>query len=174
MTNRLNQVLSVVLLTAALLVGQKAAADSDITNGGQHYTIFDTEGYYTATAGSETPTVYTYEYLVDNVIVPSYSGLPYQYTYWMTDRNCKFTECLSYYDGKELKQFMGKHSGTLATEVLGNDTDKKWSDLWYIYKPQGYDKTLAEMTDEERKNRNRFDDVDSWTEFANWYKTEDK
>ena len=90
------------------------------------------------------------------------------------NRNCKFTECLSYYDGKELKQFMGKHSGTLATKRLGNDTDKKWSDLWYIYKPQGYDKTLAEMTDEERKNRNRFDDVDSWTEFANWYKTEDK
>jgi XTP/dITP diphosphohydrolase len=69
---------------------------------------------------------------------------------------------------------MGKHEGTLANKVLGNDTDKKWSDLWYIYKPQGYDKTLAEMTDEERKNRNRYDDVDSWTEFANWYKTKDK
>jgi len=82
MTNRLNQVLSVVLLTAALLVGQKAAADTPISYGGKNYTIFDTEGYYTATAGSETPTVYTYEYLVDNVIVPSYYGLPYQYTYW--------------------------------------------------------------------------------------------
>ena len=42
--------LSAVLLTIALFVGQKAAADSDITNGGQHYTLFDSEGYYTATA----------------------------------------------------------------------------------------------------------------------------
>jgi hypothetical protein len=84
MTHRLNQVLSAVLLTAALLVGQKAAADSDISYGGKTYTIFDTEGYYTATAGSEVPSAYTYEYLVDNVIVPSLYGLPYKYTYWLT------------------------------------------------------------------------------------------
>ena len=69
------------------------------------------------------------------------------------NRKCRFTECLSYYDGKELYQFMGKHEGTLSEEVLGNDTDKKWSDLWYIYQPFGYNKTLAQMTDEERKNR---------------------
>ena len=80
-----------VLLLAALFVGQKAAAQSEITYGGKNYTIFDTEGYYTATAGSETPTVYTYEYLVDNVIVPSYYGLPYQYTYWMTEDEAPFT-----------------------------------------------------------------------------------
>ena len=80
-----------VLLLAALFVGQKAAADTPISYGGKNYTIFDTEGYYTATAGSETPTVYTYEYLVDNVIVPSYYGLPYQYTYWMTEDEAPFT-----------------------------------------------------------------------------------
>lgn len=50
---------------------------------------------------------------------------------------------------------MGKHEGELANKVLGNDTDKKWSDLWYIYKPYGYDKTLAQMTDEERANRKK-------------------
>ena len=92
MTKRLNQVvLSTVLLTAALLVGQKAAADTPINHDGKNYTIFDSEGYYTATAGSETPTVYTYEYLVDNVIVPSYYGLPYEYTYWMTEDEALFT-----------------------------------------------------------------------------------
>ena len=90
------------------------------------------------------------------------------------NRNCRFTECLSYYDGKELKQFMGHHDGTLAKEILGTDTAKKWSDLWYIYIPKGYEKTLAQMTDEERKNRKKFGNVDSMTEFANWYKTEDK
>ena len=85
-------------------------------------------------------------------------------------RTCKFTECLSYYDGKELKQFMGEHLGTLSKKILGNDTDKKWSDLWYIYKPYGYNKTLAQMTEEERENRIKYKSVDSMEEFANWYK----
>ena len=61
------------------------------------------------------------------------------------NRNCRFTECLSYYDGNTLHQFMGKHEGSLSKEALGNNTEKKWSDLWYIFKPFGYDKTLAQM-----------------------------
>lgn len=65
---------------------------------------------------------------------------------------------------------MGKHEGTLAKEILGNDTDKKWSDLWYIFKPEGYDKTLAQMTDNERKNRVRYNSVSAFEEFAKWYK----
>ncbi len=86
------------------------------------------------------------------------------------NRKCRFTECLSYYDGKEIYQFMGKHEGTLANAILGEDTDKKWSDLWYIYKPYGYDKTLAQMTEEERRNRTKYDSVDSMVEFAKWYR----
>ena len=85
------------------------------------------------------------------------------------NRSCRFTECLSYYDGKELHQFMGKHEGFLSESILGKDTDKKWSDLWYIYKPYGYEKTLAEMTDEERNTRTRFESIDSFGEFAKWY-----
>lgn len=86
------------------------------------------------------------------------------------NRSCRFTECLSYYDGDELRQFMGKHEGTLSEKILGNDTDKKWSILWYIFKPYGYDKTLAQMTDEERANRKKERSVDSMAEFAKWYK----
>ena len=98
MTNRLNQVLSVVLLTAALLVGQKATADTPINHGGQSYTLFDTEGYYTATAGSESPSAYTYEYLVDNVIVPYWASQPFQYTYWLTDEDIAFdTKFIEFY-----------------------------------------------------------------------------
>lgn len=85
------------------------------------------------------------------------------------NRNCKFTECLSYYDGKELHQFMGEHKGKLAKEILGQDTNKKWSDLWYIYKPNGYEKTLAQMTEEEREGREKIDSIDSMQEFVNWY-----
>lgn len=88
------------------------------------------------------------------------------------DRACRFTECLSYYDGKNLHQFMGKHEGTISEKILGNDSDKKWSDLWYIWKPAGYDKTMAELTDEERINRKRTGSVNSMDEFAKWYKEE--
>ena len=30
------------------------------------------------------------------------------------NRKCRFTECFSYYDGKEVYQLMGKHEGTLS------------------------------------------------------------
>ena len=69
---------------------QTAWADTPITYGGQEYTLFGSEGYYTATAGSNTSGVYTYDYLVDNVIVPDLYGLPYKYTYWMTEDESGF------------------------------------------------------------------------------------
>ncbi len=84
------------------------------------------------------------------------------------NRSCRFTECLSYYDGKELHQFAGKHEGFIAPALLGLDTEEKWSDLWYIYIPKGYDKTLAQMTKEEREARVLYDSVDSMEEFAKW------
>ena len=86
------------------------------------------------------------------------------------NRSCRFTECLSYYDGKNIYQFMGKHEGTLTKEILGNDSAKKWSDLWYIFKPEGYEKTLAQMTDSERENRVKYNSISAFTEFSNWYK----
>ena len=64
---------------------QKAAADTPISYYGQNYTLFDSEDYYTATDGSNTSWTYTYEYLVDNVIVPDLYKLPYKYTYWLTE-----------------------------------------------------------------------------------------
>ncbi len=89
-----------------------------------------------------------------------------------TDRSCRFTECLSYYDGKRLQQFAGKHEGFIASAILGLDTDEKWSDLWYIYIPKGYEKTLAQMTQEERDSRVLYESVDSMEEFAKWCKGE--
>ena len=87
------------------------------------------------------------------------------------DRSCEFTESLSYYDGEKLVQFEGRHKGTLSKEILGNYTEKKWSDLWYIFIPEGYDKTLAQMSEEERENRNTEHKNDSsFASFAKWYK----
>ena len=92
--------LKAYLLIAALLVGQKASADTPIGGG---YTLFDSEGYYTATAGSNTSGVYTYDYLVDNVIVPSLYGLPYTYTYWLTeDENGFETKFIEFYSANPI------------------------------------------------------------------------
>lgn len=86
------------------------------------------------------------------------------------NRACRFTECLSYYDGKELQQFMGSHEGVLSEKILGKDSSEKWSDLWYIYKPAGYDKTLAEMTESERNNRKNINQLVQWKYLQNGIK----
>ena len=86
------------------------------------------------------------------------------------DRTCRFEECLSYYDGVNLKQFTGIHEGLLATKILGKDTNKKWSELWYIFIPHGYTKTLAQMTEEERRKRTENALEESpMKQFAKWY-----
>ena len=69
------------------------------------------------------------------------------------NRKCAFKECMAYYDGENILYFYGNHEGTLAKEVRGNYTDKKWSDLWYIFIPFNKKKTLVEMTDEERDEK---------------------
>lgn len=90
------------------------------------------------------------------------------------NRKCAFKECLAYYDGKEIKYFYGIHEGEIAKEIAGVDRDKKWSDLWYIFKPKNYDITLAEMDDELRENRRKKDgSVSSIKLFAQWYEEGD-
>ena len=63
--------------------------------------------------------------------------------------------------------------GNLSNEILGLNREEKWSDLWYIFKPEGFDKTLAEMDSEERENRRRIDgSVQAMQEFAKWYENQ--
>lgn len=89
------------------------------------------------------------------------------------NRTCYFKECLAYYDGKEIKYFFGISPGSLATEIRGNDAEQKWSDLWFIFIPQAFNKTLAEMNEEERYERRKNDGSSSaLEEFAKWYKCE--
>ena len=86
-----------------------------------------------------------------------------------TNRTCKFIDCLTFYDGKELYTFYGESKGNLSYNKRGVSQKKAKSNLWYVFIPNNCDKTLAEMTNQERKNRN--DSHTSATEiFANWYK----
>lgn len=86
------------------------------------------------------------------------------------NRSCAFNECLAYHDGKEIHYFYGKHPGNLSNKMQGLNRKEKWSDLWYIFKPEGFDKTLAEMNEQERDNRRNIDGSYSAMEkFAEWY-----
>lgn len=69
--------------------------------------------------------------------------------------------------------FMGNIRGNLSNKILGLNRAEKWSDLWYIFKPEGFDKTLAEMDSEERENRRKIDgSVQAMQEFAKWYENQ--
>ncbi len=87
------------------------------------------------------------------------------------NRKCRFEECLAYHDGKEIHYFYGKHTGNLATKIQGIDREEKWSDLWYIFKPNHFEKTLAEMDSIEREERRKIDgSIEALKVFAEWYK----
>lgn len=85
------------------------------------------------------------------------------------ERNCYFLDCLTFYDGEEYHQFLGIGKGTLAYEKKGNLPKHAKSKLWLVFIPNNCSKTLAEMTDYERKTR---DDgrTSATEEFIAWYK----
>lgn len=85
-----------------------------------------------------------------------------------TNRNCKFIDCLTYYDGNEFHTFYGVSSGKLSKEIKGESLKQAKSNLWLVFIPEGYNKTLAEMTDEERLNRNNY--TSATEKFLTWYK----
>lgn len=87
----------------------------------------------------------------------------------VTNRACQFVDCLTFYDGDEFHTFYGVCKGTLSFSKRGDSIKKAKSNLWYVFIPNNHNKTLAEMSDEERNNRN--DGHTSATEiFIDWYK----
>ena len=71
---------------------------------------------------------------------------------------------------KKYITFMENIHGNLSNTIRGLDREEKWSDLWYIFKPNGFNKTLAEMDSKERENRREVDEsVQAMQEFAKWY-----
>jgi len=87
----------------------------------------------------------------------------------ISNRNCYFLDCLTFYDGREYYQFFGVCKGSLSYLKKGENLKKAKSNLWYVFIPNNCIKTLAEMNDYERENR-----LDGRTnatlEFINWYK----
>lgn len=87
------------------------------------------------------------------------------------NRNCHFVDCLTFYDGHKFYTFYGISKGTIAFEARGNQMKKAKLNLWDVFISENHQKTLAEMTDEERKNRND-KHISATRKFANWYKDE--
>ena len=86
----------------------------------------------------------------------------------VTNRACKFIDCLTFYDGDDYYTFYGESKGILSLSIRGNIERKAKSNLWSVFIPLNHDKTLAEMSDYERNHRH--DNHTSATdEFINWY-----
>ena len=85
------------------------------------------------------------------------------------DRSCYFLDCLTFYDGVDFYQFFGSCYGTITKEIKGKKLKEAQSNLWQVFIPKNCNKTLSEMTKEERLNRND-DRTSSKEEFINWYK----
>ncbi len=90
------------------------------------------------------------------------------------DRYCEFRSCLAYYDGNTLEFFENKSPGTLSDKIRGNDNINRWSDLWYIFIPEGFTKTLAEFTEQDFEEYDKVKDVSAIKKFGDWYETIDK
>ncbi|MDE5889194.1 MAG: hypothetical protein K2H20_04150 [Bacilli bacterium] len=84
------------------------------------------------------------------------------------DREACFLDCVTFYDGNEYYTFFGLCEGTISYEQRGRNMEKAKSKLWYVFVPKHHDKTLAEMTDEERNNR-QDGHTSAYEEFINWY-----
>lgn len=85
------------------------------------------------------------------------------------DRYCEFRSCLAYYDGENMKFFESKTPGSISKSVRGQDKENKWSDLWYIFEPNKFNKTLAEFTEEDFEIYNTLEEDSCIKKFGIWY-----
>lgn len=85
------------------------------------------------------------------------------------NRNCEFRSCLAYYNGKNFEFFHSKSPGTISEEIRGIDNDNKWSDLWYIFIPDMFKKTLAEFNEHDFMKYDKLEDDSCISQFGSWY-----
>ncbi len=87
------------------------------------------------------------------------------------NRNCKFVDCLTFYDGEEFYQFFNESKGRLADTIRGELRETAQSGLWLIFILDGFDITIGEMSEEERLS---MDDkrVSAAEKFIGWYRKE--
>jgi len=65
------------------------------------------------------------------------------------DRKAKAVTCICYFDGEETKTFIGETKGEIADKPRGTN-GFGWDP---IFIPEGYEKTFAELSDEEKTSK---------------------
>lgn len=88
------------------------------------------------------------------------------------DRGCAFKECLAFFDPKIAREplpFVAEMKGELAHEIRGEYVQgQHWSELATIFIPEGYRKTLAEMTASEYIAWRGESDLSASAKFVDW------
>jgi XTP/dITP diphosphohydrolase len=85
------------------------------------------------------------------------------------NRECEFRSCLAYYDGEEMRFFESKSPGVIAEKIKGSENESKWSDLWYLFIPKHFQKTLAEFNEQDFMEYNRVKEASGMKKFGEWY-----
>ncbi|MDD4531241.1 MAG: RdgB/HAM1 family non-canonical purine NTP pyrophosphatase [Candidatus Pacebacteria bacterium] len=65
------------------------------------------------------------------------------------DRKARAVTCICYFDGEEIKTFVGETEGDIADKPRGTN-GFGWDP---IFIPEGYEKTFAELSDEEKTSK---------------------
>nr|WP_281352924.1 non-canonical purine NTP pyrophosphatase [Anaerocolumna sedimenticola] len=89
----------------------------------------------------------------------------------VNNRYCEFKSCLAYYDGSIMQFFESKSPGKLSEKIKGRDNQDKWSDLWYIFIPDKFSKTLAEFDKDDFEIYNGIKEDSCMKKFGLWYET---
>lgn len=89
----------------------------------------------------------------------------------VNNRYCEFRSCLAYYDGSIMKFFESKSPGKLSEDMRGHDNEDKWSDLWYIFIPERFHKTLSEFDENDFESYNRIKEDSCIKKFGLWYES---
>ncbi|MGM0852494.1 MAG: non-canonical purine NTP pyrophosphatase [Bacillota bacterium] len=85
------------------------------------------------------------------------------------NRECEFRSCLAYYGGEEMRFFESKFPGIIAEKIRGSENESKWSDLWYLFIPQHFHKTLAEFNEQDFIKYNRVKEDSGIKKFGEWF-----
>lgn len=85
------------------------------------------------------------------------------------DRYSEFRTCLAYYDGTVMEFFESRAPGKIAESIRGKNNQIKWSDLWYVFIPEKFNKTLAELSEREFEEYNKTKEDSCIIKFGDWY-----
>ncbi|MCA0149846.1 hypothetical protein LCD52_13685 [Rossellomorea vietnamensis] len=85
------------------------------------------------------------------------------------NRACEFRSCLAYYDGEEMRFFESRSPGVIAEKIRGSENVNSWSDLWYIFIPRHFQKTMAEFDEGDFMEYNRVKEDSGMKKFGEWY-----